>query len=205
MRAAKGEAVVEEHAAVGNVDGLQVDREALAKLFAERQIESDVRLEMIRGIRRSLIAIGEAGSIVDVGGRVSMPRQRVLAAEVKRVALVMVEEAAAATEGKIGETAVDPAAPERDLIRVGQVNLATVVDARGGQREFPAADARALNGNRDENFGVVEIVVIEKVPGAGEEVVGIDGPTAQGNGKAELVFFVALAVKRYESQVLASG
>jgi hypothetical protein len=36
VRAAEGEAVVEQHAAIGDVDGLQIDGEALAELFAER-------------------------------------------------------------------------------------------------------------------------------------------------------------------------
>ena len=44
--AAEGEAVVEEHAAVGDVDGLEIDGEALTEVFSEREIKRGMRLEM---------------------------------------------------------------------------------------------------------------------------------------------------------------
>ena len=49
MEAAEGEAVVEEHAAVGDVNGLEINGEALAKLPAEPQIKGCVWLKMIPG------------------------------------------------------------------------------------------------------------------------------------------------------------
>ena len=60
VRAAEGEAVVEQHAAVGDVDGLKIDGEALAKLPAERQIKGCVRLKMVAGSHLRRIAVGEA-------------------------------------------------------------------------------------------------------------------------------------------------
>src|SRR2546429_5501493 len=70
VRAAEGEAVVEQHAAIGDVDGLQIDGEALAELLAEREIKRGVRLKMVARSHWRLAAVGEAGSVVDVGGRV---------------------------------------------------------------------------------------------------------------------------------------
>jgi len=62
--APEGEAVVEQHAAVGNVDGLQVGGESFAETFAERKIEGSVRLQMIAG--DTLITVGESRSVGDV-------------------------------------------------------------------------------------------------------------------------------------------
>ena len=40
----------------------------------------------------------------------------------------------------------------------------------------------------------------KKVDGVGAEVVGVEHPSAEGDGDAELMFFIALAVERNESQ-----
>ena len=44
--AAEGETVVEEDAAVGEVDGLNVQGEAFAETFSEREVDSGVWLEV---------------------------------------------------------------------------------------------------------------------------------------------------------------
>ena len=64
MGAAEGEAVIEQDAAAGDVDPLQVDRESFAETLAERKVEGGVRLEMIAGDIR--VAVGEARSVIDV-------------------------------------------------------------------------------------------------------------------------------------------
>src|SRR5271168_2146087 len=200
VRASERETVIEEHAAVGDVDPLHVDGETFPKALADSKIKRRVRLEVVIGVRRR-IAIGEAGSVVDVCGNVAAPGQRVLPAEVQRVALVVIEQAEAVAERKVGKPAVDVAEAEGQLIGVGQVELQAILDARRANRQFPAVDARALNGDGKENIGIVQIVVIEKVFRAGEKIVGVDGPALEGNGDAELVFFVAFAVERNEPQV----
>lgn len=83
--------------------------------------------EMVVGIRRR-IAIGETGTIIDIRRSITFPRQRELTTNVQRIALIVIEEAAAGTEGKVGETAVDTAAAERELIRIGEIKLRVVVD-----------------------------------------------------------------------------
>ena len=60
VRAAEGETVVEQHAAVSNIHGLQIDGKALTEVFAERQIKGGVRLEMVSRICRGWIAVREA-------------------------------------------------------------------------------------------------------------------------------------------------
>jgi hypothetical protein len=61
---AEGETVVEQNAAVGDVDALQVDGESFSETLAESKVKSSVGLEMVaRDIR---IAVGESRSVVDV-------------------------------------------------------------------------------------------------------------------------------------------
>src|SRR5437899_5862942 len=205
VRAAKSEAVVEQHAAVGDVNGLKVDGEALAEIFSDRKIKRDVRLEVVSGIRGSGSPVGKARGVGDVRGRVGMPRQSILAPNMKRVALIMIEEAATAAEGEIGEAAIDAATTERELIGISQINLAAVTDARGAHSEFPAVDARTLDGDGEKEIGIVEIVVIEEVPGAREEVGGVERPAVKGNSGAELMLFVALPMERDKTEVLSAG
>src|SRR5437588_10370442 len=79
------------------------------------------------------------------------------------VPLVVVEEAASAAERKIGEAAVDAPAAKRELIGISEINLAAVVKARRAQNEFPAANARAPDGDGDENRRVVELLWSKKL------------------------------------------
>ena len=88
VSAAESEAVVEEHAAVGDVGGLKIYGEALAELLTQRKIERRVRLKVVTQERR--ITIGEAGGVGDVRGSISTPRQSELAANMQRVALIMI-------------------------------------------------------------------------------------------------------------------
>src|SRR6059036_2203873 len=66
VRSAEGEAVVEEHAAVGDVDGLEVDGEALSELLAERQIKRCVRLKVIAASHLWCFTVGEARGVGNV-------------------------------------------------------------------------------------------------------------------------------------------
>ena len=113
--------------------------------------------------------------------------------------LVVVEKATTAAEGKISQAAVDAAAAEGKLIRISEIHLTAITKAGRAQGELPAADARAFDGDGEKEIGIVEIVVVKEVCGAREKVIGVKGPTAQGNGDAELMLFVALAVKRDEA------
>src|ERR1700680_2636260 len=112
----------------------------------------------------------------------------------------MVEQLETVPEREIRETAGDVAEAKGELIRVGQVDLSSIANARRAQREFPPVDAGALDGDGKENVGVVQIVVIEEVIRTGQKIVSVDGPTAKRNGDAKLVFFVALTAERDESQ-----
>ena len=47
VSSAESKTVVEQNAAIGNVDGLHIGGESLAKLLTERKVKRGVRLEMI--------------------------------------------------------------------------------------------------------------------------------------------------------------
>src|SRR5664279_2767134 len=71
-------------------------------------------------------------------------------------------------------------------------------DARRPQREFPAADEGLLNREGEEEIGFSDSVVVEEIIGSGAEGVGVERPSAEGYGDAELMLFVAFAVQRDE-------
>src|SRR5258707_661694 len=163
-----------------------------------------MRLKMIPGDRR--IAVGKAGGVINVRRSIRAPRQCVLAAEMKRIALVMVEQEKA--RGRRGtrtdQAANDAAEPKSELIGIGEIDLRPVADPRGTQRQFPAIDSRALHIDREKHIRVVQAVVVEEVFRASQKVVGIERPALEGNGDAKLVLFVALPAQGYEIKLLLS-
>src|SRR5947207_1360424 len=94
---------------------------------------------------------------------------------------------------------------EGELIRIGQINLPAIVNTRRAQRKLPSVDARALDGNWKKQVGVIEIIVVEEIHGAGEEIAGVQCPAMERNGDAKLVLFIAFTVERNEAQVLIAG
>ena len=90
MRSAESEAVIEQHAAIRNVDPVYAHREFLAKRLAERQIKRRVRLQVVVRVRRG-IAVREPRTVIDIGRNERLPWQRILPADVQRVSLVVIE------------------------------------------------------------------------------------------------------------------
>src|ERR1035438_5035168 len=107
VESAEGNAVIEFYAPVGNVDGIQRSGKALAKIFSEGKIESCMLRQVIPGIRLSGKCIGETRPIVNVGGGVDAPRERDIAANIQRIALVVVERRETCGQGKIRESSRD--------------------------------------------------------------------------------------------------
>src|SRR5579883_344006 len=202
VRAAEGEAIVEQHAAVGDVEPGDGEREAFTEVLAEREVERGMGLQV--GARLRGVPVGEARAVVHVGGGVASPGKVHLSSNVECIALVVVEEAVTVAEGKVREAAVDVAKAQGELVGVGEINLCTLVNARRAKGQLPGIDARALNGDREKEIGVVEIVVIEKILGAGEKRVRVNGPAPERNRHAILVLFIALAVERNKAEVLVT-
>lgn len=203
VSSAESKTIVEQDAAVGDVQGLNVYGKLLTKTLSQREIKCGVRLEMITADHG--VAVGEAGGVVDVGRSVGMEWEIVPRAQVQGVALVVIEEAEAVTKGKVGETTIDVAKGEGELVRIGQVNLSTIADAGRTQRKFPTVDARALNGYREKQVGVVKIGVVEEILGASEKIACVERPAVEWNGDAKLVLFIAFSVEWNEAQILIVG
>src|SRR5581483_718128 len=73
------------------------------------------------------------------------------------------------------------------LMRVRHADLEPPEDLRGAQRCFPTANARLLDGQRKEDVGVSQHIVIEEIPGAGAEVVDVQVPIAKRNRHAKIM------------------
>ena len=73
---------------------------------------------------------------------------------------------------------------------------------RRAHRDLRAADDRAQIGQRDENAGVADDIVIQKIARAGVEIVHIERPSAKRNGQADVVLDIALALQRNEIEAL---
>src|SRR6266478_2174063 len=112
MRASKRQAVVQQHAAIGNVGRAQRERESLSKFFPEAHVEGRVAGKMVR--RR--VAIRKARRVVNIGGRVAAPRQIHRPAEVQGIALVVIEQKEVARRREIRQAAVDGAYSFRHLV-----------------------------------------------------------------------------------------
>ena len=140
MEAAEGEAVVEQGAAVLKVGCADRRTEFVAERLADRQIDAgvvgQVRVRVRRG--RVRIAVDEAGAVVDVGGSISLPRQRRVEADVERVALIVVDRRVARRDVALrsvlrvvaDQATGDGAALLGDLVGVGEVRLTELPDAR---------------------------------------------------------------------------
>src|SRR5882724_11501393 len=87
-----------------------------------------------------------------------MPGQGDIAAEVEGVALVVVESAVAGDRsriadvgGEIGKAAADGASGGGDLVRIGEMNLGAVREARGGDGDAELEFFVALAVERSES------------------------------------------------------
>ena len=58
------------------------------------------------------------------------------------------------------------------------------------------------NRDRKEKIGFADVVVVEEIYDVGAEVVSVENPAMEGDGYAELMFFIALAVELDESEVV---
>ena len=148
-------------------------------------------------------AVDKAGAVIGIEVGPHPPGQLQVEAGGKRVALVVVEkEIAFVGRLEIGKTAGYAARALGVLVRVGGVELGASGDAGRVRRGFPATDAGTIDGERKENVGVAQNIVVEKVLRAGAEVGNVERPARQRNGQTEFVLFIALAAQRQEAESL---
>ena len=148
VKTAEGLAVVELDAAVGDVESVERSRETLAEILAKRKIERGVLRQMVTRIRLVYECITEAGTVIDVGGRIGPPRKGDVAAEVERVALVVIECEERSRRRKIRQATSDGQFAFCYLIGIRKVDLSAMSDARRAQGQFPATDSCSIDRDR---------------------------------------------------------
>src|ERR1039457_3214878 len=101
---------------------------------------------------------------------------------------------------KIRQPAIDESSGTRHLVGICEVNLGPVRNARRAQGQLPASNNGPLNGEREEEIGLADVVVIEKIRRVRANHVSVEHPAAPPDVHTELFFYVPLAMKGYESQ-----
>src|ERR1700740_3691573 len=109
----------------------------------------------MRGQVPGTVAVQKARTIVQVNRGPYPARQTEVDPRADRVTLVMIEkEITHVWRGEIRETTGDRSRPFRVLMGICEVELRPPGDARGIRRRFPAADARPINRQREEDVRV---------------------------------------------------
>jgi hypothetical protein len=93
----------------------------------------------------------------------------------------------------------------RDLIRVGQMRLAKTPESRRSNRELPAADQGAVDGDREEDVRIPYGIVVKEIAGGCPELIDIERPSSKGDHDSELALFVALSPEREKGEVTILG
>src|SRR5580700_11105160 len=92
VESSKGQAVVEQHASIRQVQTRQ--REPvfifLAKAFPERNVESCVLRQIVPGILCIWQTVGESRSVIDIRGGEHLPGKPAIDAQVQRVPLIVI-------------------------------------------------------------------------------------------------------------------
>src|SRR5205807_2964881 len=89
----------------------------------------------------------------------------------ERVALVVIEEEISLLRRReVGEPTGDRSCAFGILMRVGQMELYATGNSRRVGAGFPSTETSAVDGQREEDVGIAEHIVIEKVSGRGTEV-----------------------------------
>src|ERR1035438_8923338 len=85
------------------------------------------------------------------------------------------------------------------------MGLQSMPEARRVERNFPCLNQSVREGQREEDVGFSNIVVIHEVGGPGLKCVNVEGPAAIRYPDSELIFLVSLASQRSERKILAVG
>ena len=196
VKAAEGQAVVDQQVTVRHVQYGQRRGKALSPRFACAQVQLGVARQMTRGCAA---AVGEPRADVHIGGGKRLARQVRVEPDIRRIALVMIEREEAGGRTEIGKSSVDRAVSVGCLIGIGQVGLTDAPELGRTNGELVALNQRAVDRQGYERVRVADVVVIEEILRLGVEVIGIDYPALNGDRDADLIFLVALAVQAARS------
>lgn len=143
VEATEGQAVVQFKPAIGQVESGHGGRPAFSEALAQGQIKGGVPGRIGAGIGLSRNAVREARALVNIGRSPGAPRQIHVAAEVERIALIVIEGSERGVTGEIGKPAGDAAAALGNLVGGSQVELR---DGRDGAsaRQVPSRESRLV-------------------------------------------------------------
>lgn len=198
MRTAKRVAVVDQVAAIADVQCLEFYGPALTEGLTDRNVNGRMRRQVPRAV-----AVEESGTVRNASRCPAPLRKSHRKDTAQRVPLVVIEEKVAARRGReVGQPARDAALAFRVLMRVGHVQLSSMQKLGRTRRRFPPANARLSDGQGQEDVRVADDVVIEEVPRSGPEVIHVENPFVERDGEAEFVLFIALSVQGEEPDSL---
>src|ERR1700733_1220175 len=100
---------------VGDVECIDRGRKTLAEIFAQRQVDSGMGPEVVRG----RLPVGEARPVVNVGRSERTPGKAQDTPYIQRVALIVVERRETLGKGEIGQTPGNSAPGQGYLIGIG--------------------------------------------------------------------------------------
>ena len=154
------------------------------------------------GEPRRPAVIWETRPIIRVRRQPRPPRQSYISSRAQRVPLIVIQQKQTTRRIERGEAARSFTPALRALTRIRRVNLAAPQNRRRPYRNLPAIHARALYGERQKNVGVAQCIVIEEISALGVKVVRVESPSSERNRNAKLVFFIAFAAQRQETESL---
>src|SRR5260370_8329466 len=110
----------------------------------------------------------------------------------QRIALVVVEKEISRWRNgaSTDQTAYDAAAAQRQLIRIGEIELGAIAEARRAEGKLPAIDSSGLYLNRDEDTGVIQAVLVDNVGGASQKTIGLPDPPSKTNAHPQPTLFI---------------
>ena len=201
VRTTKRVASIQHIPLIGDVGASETHRKVFAEVFSEGEVK-----RVVAGQVAGAIATEEARPVVDGERAKAAPGQIAFHTGGKRVALIVVQEKVAFFGwSEIRQASCDGANAFRSLIRVDEMSAIVPKEKRRTHGGFEPLDDGALNGEREEDIGIAEGIVVEIIFRRGMKVSFAEGPTADGNGDAVLLLDVAFAIERQEDAIVATG
>src|SRR5581483_1315394 len=191
MGASEGVGQVQQVVVVGEIQGGKTHRPILPERFPDREI--------VRGVVRQVggaLAIQKSGTVVDVERCPCLPGQIKDYSGSERVTLIVIEEEIALFGGsEVRQSTGHTARPFGELMRVCEMPVRAAGQPGRIGSNLPATDSGPRNGQRKEDIGVSQSIVIEKVLRARTEIVDVEGPAGDRNGQPEFTLLVAFTTE----------
>src|SRR5512146_1503409 len=123
------------------------------------------------------VTVEKPGTVVVIRRNPHRSDQVYVCANTQHVALVVIQIKKSFLRGReVSEAPGHRSLPFHRLVRIGEVHGTVSGNAGRTQRDLLSANTYPIDGERQEDVGVLQGVVIEIVARAGTEVGGVGGP-----------------------------